>query len=413
MKKFDSFITEARQVNAHMEHMEDLMFNEGVDGTRKAINFLRDLRDMLAGNSRSKITATVKFDGAPAVFIGVDPADGKFFVAKKGLFNKNPKLYKTPEDVKADTSGDLQAKLLDSLEHFSKLGLKSGVYQGDLMFTSSDLKKQKIDGKHHYTFQPNTIMYAVPVDTPLGRAIGRAKIGVVWHTTYTGNSIADMSASFGQDIVSKLGSNRDVWQTDATYKDVSGAATFTAAETKQINEILSDIGRLFNKIPAALLNTFKENPELLLRVKTYNNTHIRAGRIVSPMKHTQGLMDYIHEYYQKQIDSKKTDAGKKTWIDKRNDMLSLFTTYTKAQISSVFELMNMMVRAKGMIVGKMNQAGGLGTFLTTRNGLKVTGQEGFVAIDHTSGGAVKIVDRMEFSWANFSPEIIKGFDKRG
>src|SRR6056300_616282 len=152
MKKFDKYIVEAK--NTHMEHVEDLIFNEGVVGTRKAINFLRDLRDMLAGNTKESVSRTVKWDGAPAVFVGIDPRDGKFFVAKKGVFNKEPKVYKTPDDVKADTSGDLQKKLLIALEQFSKLGIKSGVYQGDLMFTKGDVSTEKIDGNSYYTFQP-------------------------------------------------------------------------------------------------------------------------------------------------------------------------------------------------------------------------------------------------------------------
>jgi len=62
-----------------------------------------------------------------------------------------------------------------------------------------------------------------------------------------------------------------------------------------------------------------------------------------------------------------------------------------------------------MIINKMNTAGHIDTFLRTANGYKVTGVEGFVAVDKLSGGAVKLVNRMEFSKANFSPDIIKGW----
>ena len=167
MLKLKEFITEEK--NTHMEHVEDMVFNEGVNGARKAILFLRDLRDMLAGSSTSKVTATVKWDGAPAVFAGVDPRDGKFFVAKKGVFNKSPKVYKTPAEIDADTSGDLAAKLKVALAEFKKLGITEGVYQGDLMFTKNDLKKENIDGQDYITFHPNTIVYAVPYDSALGR----------------------------------------------------------------------------------------------------------------------------------------------------------------------------------------------------------------------------------------------------
>src|SRR5210317_113235 len=181
MKTLKELITE--QKNTHMTHVEDLVFDEGVDGARKAINFLRDLRNMLSGNATSKVSATVKWDGAPAVFAGIDPRDKKFFVAKKGVFNKDPKVYKTNKDIDADTSGDLAAKLKVALAEFSKLGITSGVYQGDLMFTN-DKKREKIDGVNYVTFHPNTIVYAVPVASSLGQQIQKAKIGVVWHTAY-------------------------------------------------------------------------------------------------------------------------------------------------------------------------------------------------------------------------------------
>ena len=183
--------------NLHLEHLEDEIINYGVDGGRAAINFLRSLRDMLAGNSRSSVNMTVKWDGAPAIFAGTDPEDDKFFVAKKSVFNVSPKLYKTNAEIDADLSGDLNAKFKVALAEFSKLGI-NGVLQGDLMYT--DLDNNVIDGKKYYTFQPNTIVYAVPVDSDLGKIMKTSKIGVVWHTTYTGNALQDMKASFGVNI---------------------------------------------------------------------------------------------------------------------------------------------------------------------------------------------------------------------
>ena len=408
MISFKRYIIE--QKNTHMEHIEDLVFNEGVKGTRKAIFFLRDLRNMLAGHTTSPVIATVKWDGAPAVFAGIDPSDGQFFVAKKGVFNKNPKVYKTPEDVKADTSGDLQSKLLIALEEFKKLGIKSGVYQGDLMFTSSDIATETIDGEKYYTFQPNTIVYAVPTNSHLGKVIRRAKIGIVWHTVYSGSSFENMSASFGKSIVSTFRKSTSIWQDDATYKDVSGVATFTKKDTEEITSILSEAGQLFQRVPASLINAFSENDELLMRTKTFNNTLVRAGKTLNPKTHTQGLMDYIHNFYQKEIDSKKTDASKEKWREKQRSVMTVFTRFSKSDFENLFKLVNTLVQAKQMIIDKMNRVSGLGTFLRTRQGFEVTNQEGFVAIDHI-GNAIKLVDRMEFSRANFSKEIIKGWER--
>ena len=192
MIKFSELILEDKGgKNLHLEHLEDEIINYGVDGGRAAINFLRSLRDMLAGSSRSSINMTVKWDGAPAIFAGIDPEDGKFFVAKKSVFNVSPKLYKTNKEIDDDLSGALNSKFKIALEEFSKLGIK-GVLQGDLMFTD-DVEKTTIDGMVFYTFQPNTIVYAVDINSDIGKQIKKAKIGVVWHTTYTGDALPDMN----------------------------------------------------------------------------------------------------------------------------------------------------------------------------------------------------------------------------
>lgn len=410
MLKLKEFIAEEQ--NVHMEHIEDLVFNEGVAGTRKAINFLQDLRDMLAGHVSSKVTATVKWDGAPAIFAGIDPRDGKFFIAKKGVFNKEPKVYKTPADIDADTQGDLAVKLKAALAEFKKLGIKSGVYQGDLMFTQSDLKKETIDGDTYITFHPNTIVYAVPYDSELGSKIRKAKIGVVWHTTYTGDSFETMTASFGHSIIQHMTPTSSVWMDDANYKDYSGVANFTAAETNYVTNLLSRIGTLFKAIPAETINAIHQDADLLMLVKTFNNSKVRAGeRVTNPKLHVQELFHWIYARYQKDIDSKKTEKGKGVAEEKRKKIMQFFTTHSQADIANVFELSNLIADCKAPIIAKMNQAGHISTFIKTANGFKTTGVEGFVAIDHLKGGAVKIVDRLEFSKNNFSAEIIKGWQR--
>ena len=245
MISFKDMLTESKAgKNLHLEHLEDEILNFGVDGGRAAINFLRSLRDMLAGSTRSSVNMTVKWDGAPAIFAGIEPETGDFFVAKKSVFNVNPKLYKTDADIDDDLSGNLNAKFKVALAELPKLGIK-GVLQGDLMFTD-DIETDTIDGTKYYTFQPNTIVYAVPVNSDLGKQMNRAKMGIVWHTTYTGKKLQDMKASFGADI-SKLNKVPSVWMDDATYKDVSGKATFTEKETEDITAILSQTAELLTR----------------------------------------------------------------------------------------------------------------------------------------------------------------------
>ena len=202
-----------------MTHIEDKVIYGGVNGTRQAILALRSLRDMLKGEKDGSIS--LKWDGAPAIFAGYDPRDGAFFVAKKGIFNKTPKVYKTPADVDADTSGDLALKLKQALQYLPKLGIK-GVIQGDFLFGPGDLKTEKIKGETYVTFHPNTLVYAVPAKSPGAKAIKQAKIGIVWHTTYKGNSFETMRASYGVDV-SKFKPSRDVWSQDATLRDLTKA----------------------------------------------------------------------------------------------------------------------------------------------------------------------------------------------
>jgi len=409
MIKFKTFIVEEK--NTHMTHIEELLFLGGVNGTRQAINFLRDLRDMLKGNASSAVDITVKWDGAPAIFAGVDPADGKFFVAKKGLFAKTPKMYKTNADIDKELKGDLAKKFKVALAEFSKLGIKSGVYQGDMMFTKGDVKVETIDGQKYYTFQPNTIVYAVPVNTPLGKRIAKAKIGVVWHTTYTGRTIQNMSASFGKEIASKFRAPATVWMDDATYRDVSGKALFNAKESAAFDKLLSNAGKLFRTVDGDAFRMIVADEELRQKTMTFVNTYIRGGSNF-PASGTMatGLVQYLNDWFQKEIDKKKTDKAKEQWKQRRDNLVKK-VIMNKSQLIAMFELMKVLVEAKGMVIAQFDKTQELDTLLRTANGFQVTRQEGFVAIDKLKGGAVKLVDRLEFSKANFSPEIIKGWQK--
>ena len=283
--------------NLHLEHLEDEIINYGVDGGRAAINFLRSLRDMLAGASRSSVNMTVKWDGAPAIFAGIDPSDGKFFVAKKSVFNVNPKLYKTEKEIDDDLSGTLNSKFKVALSEFSKLGIQ-GVLQGDLLWTD-DIETETIDNQEYYTFQPNTIVYAAPVNSDLGRTFARSKIGIVWHTTYKGKALQDMKASFGADI-SKLKKTSSVWMDDATYKDTSGKSTFTAKETETVTAILSQVGKTFQKINSGQLKRFLALQDSLTgnmagaSLKTYNNSLVRQGeKIKNARSHAMGYPTWV------------------------------------------------------------------------------------------------------------------------
>jgi len=409
---FKRYITESAGKNLHMKHLEDSVIDGGVIGTRNVFDYLRALRDMLAGSASSPVNVTVKWDGAPALFAGIDPSDGKFFIAKKGVFNKNPKIYKTNAEIDNDLSGDLAAKFKIALKEFAKLGIKEGVIQGDFLFTKSDLKTEDIGGESHITFHPNTIVYAIPKNSELGKQVTGSEIGVVWHTVYRGSDFETMSASFGEKITSSLKKTKTVWSVDAVFEDKSGNATFTKQETANITKILSQAGSIFRSIKANVLNEFKNNAELNARVNTYINSKVREGqRIGTPAEFIIGLQQYIREYYQKQADKVKTQKAKDSKIAVGESILEFFNQRNVKEIEKIFTLYNLFVDAKLMIIEKLNHVDGLKTFLKTNKGFEVTGQEGFVAIDHLGKNSLKLVDRLQFSKANFSTEYIKGWNK--
>jgi hypothetical protein len=391
---FSTFITEEK--NTHMTHIEDKVIYGGVKGTRDAIMALRSLRDMLGGKHAGNVS--VKWDGAPAVFCGTDPRDGRFFVAKKGIFNKSPKVYKSDADIDADASGDLADKLKLALKYLPELGIK-GVVQGDFLYSKPDIKTKKIDGKAYVTFHPNTIVYAVPAGTEMAKQIKATKIGIVWHTTYTGKSFETMKASYGVKV-NTFNQSKNVWSQDAMLRDLT-KYTMSKKETDQVNEHLKTAGYIFNRIAGSTLRQLENNQDLARHIETHANSYVRA------------LIKFISKKYQKEIDSRKTDKGRAAQQKKLDDILSFFSNKNRQSLVQMFELQKVIVLAKLKLINTLNRLNSVSTFLRTKKGYRVTGQEGYVAIDKLGGDAVKIVDRMEFSFANFSPDILKGWDKPG
>ena len=404
--KFAQFLTEAKKegANLHIEHIEDEVLNRGVAGTREAINFLRSLRDMLAGHSESKINVTTKWDGSPAVFCGINPDNGKFFVGTKGVFNANAKLNYTDADIDTNHSGEgLNAKLKVALRYLPKLGIK-GVLQGDMMFSKGDVKSQTIDGVEYITFQPNTLVYAVPTESKLAKTMLAAQMGIVFHTSYTGKTFSDMKASFNIDI-KNLTTTKDVWFRDAYFTDASGTATFTKEETVEITGILADAGRLFNQINAKTLNEIATSETIKVQIKTFNNTKVRSGEAIkNTTAHTAELIRYVEDKLNKAIKEVKMAETIKKRITEKNEIMRFYRS-NASNLKLIFDMQNLLVEAKNMTIKKLQQMRQVtNTFVQTEDGFKVTNPEGFVAVDKLKGNAVKLVDRLEFSHLNFTAQ---------
>ena len=399
-------LTEAK--NTHMEHIEDNVFNDGVNGARQAINYIQQMRDTLNGSTPRPMRVTVKWDGAPAIFVGEDPSDGQFFVAKKGIFNKNPKVYKTNADIDKDTSGDLNNKLKKALRFLKPLGIKD-VIQGDFLYDKDDLKKETIDGIDYIVFHPNTIAYSVPAESTLAKKLLKSEIGIVWHTSYKGKDFESMKASYGVNV-NKIRKSDKVWQIDAEYRDLSGSATLTARETKALDKILSQVGKDFQGIKGQTLNNIANNPELSMRLKSFVNLNIRARRNVNPNAAPKAFLDYVQSLKDIAKSKLKTPRGKQGVDNKFKPIMTWIARTNKREIINIFRLYNGIIQAKQVLLRKLDSGAFLRTFVKTSDGFKVTGSEGFVAIDHLGRNAVKLVDRLEFSFNNFSPTILKGWE---
>ena len=402
MKNLSQFLTEDR--NTHLEHLEDDILNNGMAGGQNAVRFLKSLFTMLQGHSRRSVNVTVKWDGKPAIWAGTNPENGKFFVGTKSIFNKEPKINYTNADIVANHghAKGLVEKLKMALKLFPRLGIP-GIWQGDLLYTSDDLKGSSLDGERMIIFTPNTITYAVPASSNLARKILGSKIGVVWHTTYSGKSMADLSAKFGANA-KKLNSTKAVWSTDATFRDTSGNITFTTGEAKRFENLLNMANGSLKKAAPYLkvMNKDRNDLSVSTQLKIFLNTYIRGGEKI---RDTKNVLARFEKYYsavlQKKVDSVRTETPKKKWkAIKDSGLKELHANSTSLYF--VIATYITFQSAKEMIIRKLQRAESIGTFLRTPTGYKVTAPEGFVAIDRISGKALKLVDRLEFSRANFS-----------
>ena len=311
MQSFKTFMNLAEAKNTHLTHAADLSF-EGYSRTQEAIRFIESLVDMLRGSSDSKLNLTRKWDGAPAIICGTNPENGKFFVGTKSVFNKTPKINYTNADIDANHGGGLADKLKVALAHLSKLKIK-GVIQGDFLFDSSDLSTKKIGGEKYLTFTPNTITYAIGSGN-LQDKIKKAKMGIVFHTKYTGDDLNNMKVSFDVNE-SDFGKSPSVWAIDAGYKDLSGKASFTEKEYNTVTNLIKKAKSSANQAKKGS-NMISKNPTVSAMINVYTNAKVRQGKYTFS---SAEFMRFADEKLQKDVDKLKSEKGKerKTQVKKQ------------------------------------------------------------------------------------------------
>jgi len=387
--------------NTHLEHLEDNILNDGSQGGKESIAFLRSLGEMLdQGSAEARIT--VKWDGAPAIICGVNPDNGRFFVGTKSVFNKvNPKILYSENDVDSMyPPGQLSQKLKDAYKYLSTLSIPN-VVQGDLLFTD-DKYEANIGGDTCIAFQPNTIVYAVPKDSDIGQKIDEAKFGIVFHTSYSGRTLDAMSASFGNINIQ---GNTNVFVTSSDFKNASGEANMTRAEktsyTNLVNKTegsLKQASRFLDLMKTNSMNKFTLN----IMFKTFFNSYIRQGKTLIGARNTaRDFAQYFSNALDKEIATKKMKTTKDKYLELKNKGLKFISDNQQAIYMTVASYMNLQA-AKNFMIRKLQKVNTFGTFLRTPDGYRVTAPEGFVAI--RSGQALKLVDRLEFSRANFTAD---------
>jgi len=395
MFSFKGFQTQEK--NTHLEHLEDDIINRGAVGGDNAINFLKSVRNMLAGSGKGT-NMTVKWDGAPAIICGINPENGKFFVGTKSVFNVTPKINYTARDIAKNHGGVVAEKLRVCLANLSRLNIK-GILQGDLLFTN-DLKGISINGEKMVSFTPNTITYAVPMDSDLGKRIIKAKMGIVFHTQYNGKKMDSLSASFGTVTGS---SNRNVFLASAGYKET--AVMFDKSELSRFDaQIRMAEGSLKRAKPILDLMSKNISDDLSVgyRLKTYFNYYIKNSNAgmdkVATMQ--KQFRDYYENFINMEIDSRKTPKGKAKFIQAKKVNLQFIDRNKSALYMAIASHITLGV-AKNTLLQKMSQIQSIGNFIRTSKGYRVTAPEGYVAVDKVAG-AIKLVDRLEFSRQNFT-----------
>ena len=404
---------EAAGPNKHLTHLEELILTNGKEGATRAIQYLQALTEVLDSGTPKAVNTTVKYDGAPAVIVGVDP-NGNFFVGSKSVFAKVPKMNYSINDIKQNHSHapGLVDKLIQTFVHFKGVNFNS-TYQGDFLFDDEIKELNTIDGEEHVIFKPNTIVYAVPANSEEGQKIIKAKVGVVFHTEYDVNLDEQgvprfTTKKFGVDVTN-INPGPDVYVKDAYFESDAGYVTLTDEETTLVTSSINSANQALSNI-----DFDAASEKMLSNINTYINTEIRGGEFLGDSAVSfQKFVEWFTGRIDKQISTLKSDAGIARATKAKDTLLSLVEA-AKEDILNIFEFQKAIKQAKDIFIQKYNnmmQGVSMKHYLFEPNGdLVVTEPEGYVAIDAT-GNAVKFVDRLEFSRANFAIDTDSKFKK--
>jgi hypothetical protein len=377
--------------NQNIQHVEDLVLN-GKDGIDDAKMFFSELEKIFSGQSSNKIKTSLKWDGSPSVVCGVNPENGKFFVGTKSVFNKIPKLNYTLKDIQTNhgSNKNLVWVLNLLLKYLPELNM-NGIYQGDLLFWPRLVKKRIIDGEKHLVFKPNSISYAIKENSPMGKKILSSKVGIVFHTKYTGRKIKRLKPLFEPDI-SSFKESKNVWFIDSSFNDIKN---LSETERKNIHNSLTSTSDLIN---VKFFEELETIPKIKIYINQYINYNVKKGISVF---NSLSFMNWLIHHIENEKSKLKSQKGKESRDDTKKTIFS-FIHDNKKDFNNIFVVRNILLRIKNIFIGKINSSNqNINTFFDMGKDIQRTGPEGLVISTSNGGRLVKIVDRIEFSRKNF------------
>lgn len=383
----------------HMTHIEDMLLlgPSGISIVQKTLN---DVFHALEGNSSESSRISLKVDGAPSCICASD-FNGLTFVATKGFFSKERRYATTEEecDTLYGHAPELAEKMKALLRYLPSISIPHNeIWQGDFLFSKKDLNYNN----GNITFKPNTIVYSIPEDDPIGHLISEAEIGVAWHTRYTGPDFDNLKISFDANV-DNVNTVSQVFQMDPRLPSIIGTGTLTLDETLKVSDILDQLSYDFRDLITSPI--FPIESDLQLIINTYRNSQIRSGS-------EEVLFDKVREAvinkYDLDASKMKTEKGRATKEARKQALLTILDQ-NKDNYIKLFELQGKVATLKNFFVKKLNTLGSFKTLVQhIDKGYLPCGQEGF-AVSDAYGNVVKLVSRLEFSANNFSKEIVKGW----
>ena len=389
----------------HLEHLEDEMLNYGVEGCKAAVGFLQELRKMLGCDNSTGYMQT-KWDGLPAIVYGWHPQVKAFFIANKSAFNKETQKCAFSEKGVDDYYGhapDMANKLKACLKYFPKLGIK-GIVQGDFIASKGDIKTETVHGEKLYTFGNQAITYGIPVDHPLGKRISEAEIVVVLHTHYSGDNIQTMQAKGGLGTENlKTIKEVAVIDNDTPMHKIGLNHQEEVKFDKMVASIENDCMKCGDFLDELVTNTGTTGDlkwHVASYLKQYINSQVKERKTIGNVdQYFEGLYNFYYDKTRAMLDKIKTDRTK----TQKGAIVHQSLNYLRDNRSKWKDMLSLYKNIqdlKQLVIDKLDHLETFRTFARTDNGYKVTGPEGYVL--HKDGDMVKLVNRLEFSYINFT-----------